>query len=137
MYTGFPGGSNSKKSACNAGDPSSIPGSGRSPGQENGNPLHIYIHMAALGLRCCAQAFSSCGKWGLLCCGALASYCSGFSRCGARALGTLASALWSMGLVALRHGGSSWTRDGTCIAFITRWIPNHWTITVVPRFNFK
>ena len=30
MYTGFPGGSNSKKSACNAGDPSSIPGSGRS-----------------------------------------------------------------------------------------------------------
>ena len=22
--------------------------------------------MAALGLRCCAQAFSSCGEWGLL-----------------------------------------------------------------------
>ena len=26
-------------SACNAGDPGSIPGSGRSPGEENGNPL--------------------------------------------------------------------------------------------------
>ena len=25
--------------ACNAGDPGSIPGSGRSPGEENGNPL--------------------------------------------------------------------------------------------------
>ena len=29
---GFPGGSDSKASACNAGDPGSIPGSGRSPG---------------------------------------------------------------------------------------------------------
>ena len=26
----------------------------------------IYIFMAALGLRCCAQAFYSCVKWGLL-----------------------------------------------------------------------
>ena len=36
---GFPGGSDSKESACNAGDPSSIPGSGRSPGEGNGYPL--------------------------------------------------------------------------------------------------
>ena len=36
---GFPGGSDSKKSACNAGDPGSIPGLGRSPGEGNGNPL--------------------------------------------------------------------------------------------------
>ena len=28
-----------KASACNAGDPGSIPGSGRSPGEGNGNPL--------------------------------------------------------------------------------------------------
>ena len=28
-----------KASACNAGDPSSIPGSGRTPGEGNGNPL--------------------------------------------------------------------------------------------------
>ena len=34
-----PGGSDSKESACNAGDPGSIPGLGRSPGEENGNPL--------------------------------------------------------------------------------------------------
>ena len=32
---GFPGGSDSKESACNAGDPGWIPGSGRSPGGEN------------------------------------------------------------------------------------------------------
>ena len=33
------GGSDDKVSAYNAGDPSSIPGSGRSPGEGNGNPL--------------------------------------------------------------------------------------------------
>ena len=36
---GFPGGSNSKESACNAGDLGSIPGLGRSPGGGHGNPL--------------------------------------------------------------------------------------------------
>ena len=36
---GFPGGSDSKESACNAGDPGSIPGSGRSPREGNGYPL--------------------------------------------------------------------------------------------------
>ena len=36
---GFPGGSDKKDSACNAGDFGSIPGSGRSPGEGNGNPL--------------------------------------------------------------------------------------------------
>ena len=35
----MPGGSVSKESACNAGDSVSIPGSGRSPGKRNGNPL--------------------------------------------------------------------------------------------------
>ena len=39
IYMGFPGGSEGKASACNAGDPASIPGSGRSPGEGNGNPL--------------------------------------------------------------------------------------------------
>ena len=38
---GFPGGSDGKESACNAGDPGSIPGLGRSPGEGTGNPLHI------------------------------------------------------------------------------------------------
>ena len=36
---GSPGGSDGKESACNAGDPGSISGLGRSPGEENGNPL--------------------------------------------------------------------------------------------------
>ena len=37
--SGFPGDSDSKESACNTGDWGSIPGLGRSPGEENGNPL--------------------------------------------------------------------------------------------------
>ena len=38
-YKSFPGGSNSKASAWNVGDPGSIPGLGRSSGEGNGNPL--------------------------------------------------------------------------------------------------
>ena len=36
---GFPGGSDGKASACNAGDLGSIPELGKSPGERNGNPL--------------------------------------------------------------------------------------------------
>ena len=36
---GFPGGSDGKASVHNTEDPGSIPGSGRSPGEGNGNPL--------------------------------------------------------------------------------------------------
>ena len=35
----FPGGSDGKASAYHVGDPGSIPGLGRSPGEGNGNPL--------------------------------------------------------------------------------------------------
>ena len=36
---GFPSGSDGKESPCNAGDPGSIPESGRFLGEGNGNPL--------------------------------------------------------------------------------------------------
>ena len=39
LMVDFPGGSDGKASAYNAGDPGSIPGSGRSPEEGNGNPL--------------------------------------------------------------------------------------------------
>ena len=38
----FSGGSDGKASLYNAGDPGSIPGLGRSPGEGNGNPLRYY-----------------------------------------------------------------------------------------------
>ena len=54
-YGGFPGGSDGEISACNAGDPDSIPGSGRSPGEGNGNPLQY----SCLENSIC----HGCGKW--------------------------------------------------------------------------
>ena len=39
---GLPGGSDSRESASNAGDPGSIPGLGKSPGEGNGNPLQYF-----------------------------------------------------------------------------------------------
>ena len=39
---GFPGGSDWKESACNVGDPGSVPGLGRSPGEGKNYPLQYY-----------------------------------------------------------------------------------------------
>ena len=50
---GFPGGSDSKESAYNAGDLSSVPGLGRSPGKGNGNPLQYS----------CLENFKDRGLW--------------------------------------------------------------------------
>ena len=41
-FLGFPGGSAGKESACSAGDPGSNLGLGRSPGEENDNPLQYF-----------------------------------------------------------------------------------------------
>ena len=41
-YMGFPDGSEDKASASNMGDLGLIPGSGRSPGEGNGNPLQYF-----------------------------------------------------------------------------------------------
>ena len=38
----FSGGSDCKESVCNIGDPGLIPGSGRSPGERNGNLLPVF-----------------------------------------------------------------------------------------------
>ena len=41
FFGGFPGGSNGKESTCNAGDPDSIPGSGRFPGKWQPTPVFL------------------------------------------------------------------------------------------------
>ena len=43
IFRGFPGGSDSKEFFYNMGDLGSIPGSGRSPGEGNGNPLQYRL----------------------------------------------------------------------------------------------
>ena len=60
---GFPGGSDGQETACNARDPGSIPGSGRSTGERNGYPLQYSCletcqgHTAEEGIVPCC-----CGK---------------------------------------------------------------------------
>ena len=44
MIGGFPCGSGGNESTCKVGDPGSIPGSERSPGEENGYPLQYSCH---------------------------------------------------------------------------------------------
>ena len=81
----------------------------------------FWIFLAVLGLHCCARAFSSCGKWGLLfvvvlgllvvvasLMGALG--CLGFGSC---PLQRGVQWLWCTGLVARWHPGYSWIRDWT------------------------
>ena len=58
--------------------------------------------------------------WWLLLLRSMGSRCTGFSSCGTRA-----QQLWCMGLVALQHVGSSWTRARTCVPCIGRQIPRH------------
>ena len=41
-----------------------------------------------------------------------------------------------MGLVAIQHVGSSWTKDPTCIPCANRWILSHWTSREVPSHAF-
>ena len=62
MYssTSFPGGSEGKVSACNAGDLGSIPGLGRSPGEGNGTPLQYSCLEKSYGWR----SLVGCSPWG-------------------------------------------------------------------------
>ena len=56
----------------------------------------IYLFLAALCLRCCVRAFSSCGERGLLFI-ELHGLLAAASRCGARALGAWASVVVALG----------------------------------------
>ena len=57
---GFPGGLDSKESACNAGDLGSIPGLRRSPGGGHGNPLWYSCLENLHGQR----SLAGCSPWG-------------------------------------------------------------------------
>ena len=69
--------------------------------------------------------------------GTCASHCSGFSRCGARALDMQASAGVVHRLVAPQHVGSSQTRDQTPIPCTGSWILSHCTTREVSRLSLN
>ena len=56
----FLGGPDGKESACNAGDLGSIPGSVRSPGEGNGNPIPVFLPGKSHGWR----SLASYSPWG-------------------------------------------------------------------------
>ena len=58
---GFLDGSDNKESACNARDPGSVPGSGRSPGEGNANPLQ-YSCLENPKFRGAWVGYSLCGR---------------------------------------------------------------------------
>ena len=55
---GFPSGSDDKECACNAEDPGLVPGLGRNPGEENGNP--VFLPGEFQGKR----SLAGCSTWG-------------------------------------------------------------------------
>ena len=91
-------------------------------------------------LRCCAWAshcsgFSCCGAWAV---GSRASVVAarGLSSCGLRALESRLSSCGAVvGLVAPRHVGSSRTRARTCVPCIGRRILNHCTTREAQHYN--
>ena len=117
--------------------------------------------MAALGLCCCAWAFSGCAEQGLLSSCSVWAYFDGFSCRGAWALGTQVSAaavhrlsnygswalehkgfsscstqaqqLWHVDLAAPQYVESSSTTDQTRVPGGGRWIPIHCTTSKVPQ----
>ena len=67
-FPGFPGGLDGKESACNVGDPGSIPGSGSSPGGGHGNPLQYSclenpIQSSLVGYSPCSPKESDVPEW--------------------------------------------------------------------------
>ena len=60
--------------------------------------VYLFINLAALGLRCCTQAFFSCVERGLLFVAVRGLLIAVASWCGARALGTRASVVVARGL---------------------------------------
>ena len=59
LLVGFPGDSDDKESACNAGELSSIPGLGRSPGEGNDNPPQYSCLENTHGQR----SLAGCSPW--------------------------------------------------------------------------
>ena len=112
--------------------------------------LFILFILAALGLRCCVRASSSCGEQGLLfvaVCGLLIAVASlvvehGLLTHGPQQLwlaGSRAQAqqLWHTGLAAPRHVGSSRTRAQTHVPCIGRQILNHCATREAHEYHFR
>ena len=89
------------------------------------------LFLAALGLRCCTRALSSCCEQWLVLLRSMGSRHTGFSSRGLRA-----QQLWHTGSVAPWRVGSSRTRAQTRVPCIGRWTFNHCVTREVCYFTF-
>ena len=120
---GFP----AKESACNAGDLGLIPGSRRSPGEENDNPLHY---------SCLENPTDRGAWWATVCTHAVTSVCLtvcdpvDYSPPGSSVHGILQARILEW--VAISYSkGSSRPRDLTCISHVScigRWVLYHYGV---------
>ena len=63
-HWGFSGGSDAKESACDIGDQSLTPGSGRCPGEGNGNPLQYSCLENPMDREACPCPLEGYSPWG-------------------------------------------------------------------------
>ena len=102
-----------------------VTGKGRHHHQHIKKKKAIYLFMDVLGLHCCTQAFTSCGKQELLfSCSMWASHCSSSWLLG---FSLRAQVLGYTGLGPPRHVGFAQTRDRSGIPHLARQTPHHWT----------
>ena len=81
--------------------------------------FYFILFLIVLSLCCYVQAFSSCGKQGLLSsCSARVSRCSGFSCCGAQALGKQASGIVACRFSSCRSRTLEHSRLSSCGAWV-------------------
>ena len=89
----------------------------------------LEFFLAVVSLHCCVQASSSCGEQGLLLVAVV-----GFLLQWLLSVWSIGSRHRAEAVVALRHVGSSQTRDGSGVSCIARQILNHWTTREAPDF---
>ena len=83
----------------------------------------LYLRWVGASLQLLCEGF---WLWGFFCCRAWVWGRVGFSSWSEWALDCWLSSCGT-DLVALRHVGSSWTRNWTRVICIGRWTPNYWT----------
>ena len=94
--------------------------------------------MAAPGLHCFMQAFSSCREFGglLSSCYTRSPHCGGFSCCGTWALEHVGSEVAAHGPSCSRACGILPDWDQTCVPCLARQILNHWTTREATKIRF-
>ena len=135
---GFPGGSEVKASACNAGDLGSIPGLGRSPGEGNGNPLqYSCLENPMDGAAWWATVHGVTKSWTRLSDFTTLQYCVDFCH----TLTCIRRRQWHPTPVLLPGKSHGWRSLVSCSPWgreesdTTEWLPFHFSLPCIGKGN--